>query len=154
LETLSGYESSELNYLSLKLNSADLQEKLDAARVSSSKGTPMLEIIFMNMQFIDEKIIEALVPKLIEIVKKGLGVSTKAGLCQFVSALITDFPNVMTPYAGKLMAVLVNAISTEPNKTIRKCYCNTLGSLVKISKESSIENLLNRLQQWYFEREG
>lgn len=153
LETLSGYESSELNYLSLKLNSTDLQESLDQARVSSSKGSPMLEIINMNIQFIDAKIMEELIPKLIEIIKKGLGVSTKAGLGHLITTLINQSPTIITPYAGKLMAAFVNALASEPNKTIRKAYCNTLGCIVKIAKESSIENLLSKLKEWYFEKD-
>lgn len=154
LESLSGYEPSDLNYLSLKLNSLDLQEKLDIARINASKNTPMVEIINLNIKYIDADLLSNLLPKLIELIKRGLGVSTKAGLCNLISTLIDQSPNVIAPYAGKLMAAFVNAISVEINKTIRKCYCNTLGSIVKIAKESSIENLLNKLKEWYFEKDG
>ncbi len=88
LETLSGYEPPDLNYISLKLNSADAQEKLDMARISASKNTPMIEIISTNLENLDdENIISELVPKLLEIVKRGLGVSTKAGVCYILCSL-------------------------------------------------------------------
>lgn len=155
LETLSGYEPPDLNYISLKLGSQDAQEKLDMARISSSKSTPMVEIINMNLQYLDdEEILSKLMPRLIEIIKKGLGVSTKAGVCNIICALIDQQPNKMASFSGKLMAAFVNSMATEPNKTINKCYCNTIGSIAKVAKESSIENLLTKLNQWYFEKEG
>jgi proteasome component ECM29 len=154
LETLSGYEPPDLNYISLKLGSQDAQEKLDMARISASKNTPMIEIINMNLQNLnDEPIIAELIPKLIEIIRRGLGVSTKAGVCHIISSLVDQQPNIMTNFAGKLMGALVNSMSTEQNKATTKVYCNTIGSIVKVAKESSIENLLNKLEQWYMEKE-
>jgi proteasome component ECM29 len=154
LETLSGYESSELNYMSLKLNSQDLQEKLDLARISTSKSSPMIEIINLTLPLIDTDLLNQLIPKLIEILRRGLGVSTKAGVCHIIISLIDMNPTLVAPYAGKLMAALVNSISNETNKTIRRTYCNTLGSIAKIAKESSIENLLKKLKEWYFDKDG
>lgn len=88
LETLSGYEPPDLNYIALKLNSQDAQEKLDQARIAASKNTPMIEIINMNLQYLNEEgIIAELMPRLLEIIKKGLGVSTKAGVCHIICSL-------------------------------------------------------------------
>ena len=149
LETLSGYEPPDLNYISLKLSSQDAQEKLDMARISASKNTPMIEIINMMVEHLNEAvIIGELVPKLLEIIKKGLGVSTKAGVCHIICSLVDMQPDKMSVYSGKIMAALVNSMSGESNKTINKCYCGTIGSITKVAKESSIENLLNKLQDW------
>jgi proteasome component ECM29 len=154
LESLSGYEPADLNYISLKLGSADAQEKLDQARISASKDTPMIEIININMVHLNEvDLLTELIPRLIEIIRRGLGVSTKAGVCHILCRLVDEQPLLMGPFSGKLMASLVNAMSNEKNKTINKCYCNAIGCIIKIAKESSIENLLNKLQDWYFERE-
>ena len=154
LETLSGYEPPDLNYISLKLGSQDAQEKLDMARIAASKNTPMVEIINMNLQNLnDEAIIGELVPRLIEIIRRGLGVSTKAGVCHIISSLVDQQPAIMAHFAGKIMGALVNSMSCEQNKATNKAYCATIGSIVKVAKESSIENLLNKLEQWYMEKE-
>ncbi len=72
LETLSGYEPPDLNYISLKLNSLESQEKLDMARIQASKNTPMVEIINLNIEHLnDDAILADLIPKLIEIIRKG-----------------------------------------------------------------------------------
>ena len=94
LETLSGYEPPDLNYIALKLNSADAQERLDMARIAASKNTPMVEIINMNIVNLNEEgMIGELIPKLLEIVKRGLGVSTKAGVCHIICSLGKCFSN-------------------------------------------------------------
>jgi proteasome component ECM29 len=155
LETLSGYEPADLNYISLKLNSQDAQEKLDQARIAASKNTPMIEIINICLEHLNEETqLAELMPRLIEIIKKGLGVSTKAGVCHILTYLVDRQAQKMIAFSGKLMGVLVNSMSTESNKTICKCYSNTIGSIVSIAKESSIENLVNKLQEWYMEKEG
>lgn len=163
LETLSGYEPPDLNYLSVRLGGSSqaesAQEKLDQARIAASRSTPMVEIITMCLsehikEENDTEILGELVPRLIDIIKKGLGVSTKAGVCNLITSLIDQRPAKMSPYSGKLMGVLVNAMSSEPNKTINKCYCNCLGCIVKVAKESSLENLIAKLQEWYFEKDS
>ena len=154
LETLSGFEPPDLNYISLKLASQEAQEKLDAARIAASKSTPMVETITMCIEYIDEEeTLAQLIPRVIEIIRTSLGVTTKAGACNLISALVDREPTKMSPYSGKLMAALVNSMSTEHNKTINKYYCGVLGTISKVAKESSIENLINRLQQWYFEKD-
>lgn len=155
LETLSGFEPPDLNYISLKLTSQDVQEKLDSARIAASKNTPMVEIINICLEYVDdEETISELIPKLIEVIRRGLGVSTKAGAVNILTTLVDREPSKMSVYSGKLLAALVNTMSTEQNKTINKCYCAAIGSIAKISKESSIENLINRLQEWYFEKDS
>ena len=155
LETLSGYEPPDLNYLSLKLGSQDAQEKLDMARINASKNTPMIEIINMNLDNLnDDQLLSELMPRLIEIIKKGLGVSTKAGVCHIISNLIDQQPSKMSTFAGKLLAAFVNSMANEQNKTIVKFYCNTIGCIAKIAKDSSIENLISKLQEWYLEKDG
>jgi proteasome component ECM29 len=156
LETLSGYEPPDLNYISLKLSSQEsAQERLDQARIAASKNTPMVEIINMSIEHLkeDEQFAE-LIPRLVDIIKKGLGVSTKAGVCHIIVTLVDTQPAKMSPYSGKLMGVLVNAMSSEINKTINKCYSSTIGSVVRIAKESSVENLIAKLQEWYLEKES
>jgi proteasome component ECM29 len=156
LETLSGYEPPDLNYLSVRLSGQEsAQERLDEARIAASKGSPMVEIVDMSVAHVsDEEQFAELIPRLIELIKRGLGVSTKAGVCHVLATLVASQPARMSVYSGKLMGVLVSAMSGENNKTINKCYSNTIGSVVSIAKESSVENLVAKLQEWYLEKES
>ncbi len=62
-------------------------------------------------------------------------------------------PEKMASYSGKILAAIVNSMANENNKTINKQYCAVIGSISKVAKDSSIENLFNKLQDWYFEKE-
>ena len=68
----------------------------------------MFEIINLNLKFIVEPLLSELIPRLVDLVKRGLGVATKAGVCHLISLLIDQSPALIAPYAGKLMAVFVN----------------------------------------------
>ncbi len=42
----------------------------------------------------------------------------------------------------------------DRNTTVKKTYASAIGHLVKVAKDSSVEKLINRLKEWYFEKEG
>lgn len=49
--------------------------------------------------------------------------------------------------------MLVNGL-TDRNSAIRKHNATAIGHLVATAKDSSLEKLMVKLQNWYFEREG
>lgn len=63
-------------------------------------------------------------------------------------SIVDQEPDKVAPFSGKILAALVNCMATEQNKTINKSHCATIGSISKVAKDSSIENLLNKLQEW------
>jgi hypothetical protein len=52
------------------------------------------------------------------------------------------------------MAILVNTMSINTNRTLRKTYTNVLGTIVRIAKRSSIENLLQKISSWYYQTDN
>ncbi len=42
----------------------------------------------------------------------------------------------------------------DRNTTVKKTYASAIGHLVKVAKDSSVEKLIHRLKEWYFEKEG
>lgn len=51
------------------------------------------------------------------------------------------------------MAALLHALS-DRNATIRKHYASSLSNVCKMAKSSSVDKLMDRLNQWYMEKEG
>ncbi|KAG1680273.1 Proteasome adapter and scaffold protein ECM29 [Nymphon striatum] len=132
LESLSTQESSTLNMLSVRLgNSQDTQQKC--------------------IQFVDSSVLPELVVRLVDIIKHSVGLSTKAGSAQIVVYLVHHCPQELNPHAGKIMAALLNG-AVDRNAALRSCYANALGNLVKCAKDSSVEKLLSRIQEWYIEK--
>ena len=55
--------------------------------------------------------------------------------------------------AGKILGTLLNGLN-DRNVTVRKAYALAIGNVVKFAKDSSVEKLINRLKDWYMEKEG
>ncbi|MBZ3878380.1 Proteasome-associated protein ECM29-like protein [Sciurus carolinensis] len=129
LESLSVLEPQVLNYLSLR---ATDQEKaaMDSARLSAAKSSPMMETINMTFAF----------------------VTLKGGCASVIVSLTTQCPQDLTPYSGKLMSALLSGL-TDRNSVIQKSCAFAMGHLVRTSRDSSTEKLLQKLSGWYMEKE-
>lgn len=84
--------------------------------------------------------------------KVSMGLGTRIACTHFITLLVVQLGNDLQPYAGKLLAALVNGL-TDRNAAIRRHYAVAIGHLVKVVKESSLDKLFTKLQLWYFERE-
>ncbi|XP_064625293.1 proteasome adapter and scaffold protein ECM29-like isoform X2 [Lineus longissimus] len=153
LESLSGLEPQVLNYLSLHVGSdQNTQDKLDSARIAASKTSPMMETINLCVQYVDDGVLAELVPRLIELIRSGIGVGTKAGCASFVISLVQQCPKDVAPYAGKLMSALLAGLG-DRNTSTRKAYASALAYIAKTAKDSSVEKLITKLKGWYLEKE-
>uniref|UniRef100_A0A5F9DC61 Ecm29 proteasome adaptor and scaffold n=1 Tax=Oryctolagus cuniculus TaxID=9986 RepID=A0A5F9DC61_RABIT len=151
LESLSVLEPQVLNYLSLR---ATDQEKaaMDSARLSAAKSSPMMETINMCLQYLDVSVLGELVPRLCELIRSGVGLGTKGGCASVIVSLTTQCPQDLTPYSGKLMSALLSSL-TDRNSVIQKSCAFAMGHLVRTSRDSSTEKLLQKLNAWYMEKE-
>ncbi|XP_059580608.1 proteasome adapter and scaffold protein ECM29 isoform X1 [Alligator mississippiensis] len=151
LESLSVLEPQVLNYLSLR---ATEQEKtaMDSARLSAAKSSPMMETINMCLQYLDVSVLGELVPRLCELIKSGVGLGTKGGCASVIVSLTTQCPQDLTPFSGKLMSALLSGL-TDRNSVVQKSFAFAMGHLVRTSRDSSIEKLLQKLGSWYMEKE-
>lgn len=153
LESLSGLENQNMNYLSLQLHkNEDVQEKLEGVRIAASKMSPMMETINMCVQYIDSTVLPGLVPRLSDLLRNGIGLGTKAGSAGFVVSLSMQCTQDLTPFAGKLLNALTSGLS-DRSASVRKSYATAIGHLVKVAKDSSVEKIIDKIKNWYFEKE-
>ncbi|XP_020604939.1 proteasome-associated protein ECM29 homolog [Orbicella faveolata] len=153
LESLSGLENQSMNYLSLQLHKReDAQEMLEGARIAASKMSPMMETINMCVQYVDATVLPALVPRLSDLLRTGVGLGTKAGSAGFVVSLAMQCSQDLTPFAGKLLNALLSGLS-DRSASVRKSYATAIGHLVKVAKDNSVEKLIDKIKNWYFEKE-
>ena len=93
LEATSELESKEVSYLSNRLaNDESIQEKLDLARISAAKSSPMMECVNHVLQFVDGDILILLIPKLIDLIKSSIGLSTKGITNINVAQIFKTYP--------------------------------------------------------------
>ena len=58
----------------------------------------------------------------------------QAGVANFVISLTHQCPHDLAPYAGKLLAALLNGLH-DRNITVKKTYASAIGHLVKVGKQ-------------------
>ncbi|ELW70579.1 Proteasome-associated protein ECM29 like protein [Tupaia chinensis] len=74
------------------------------------------------------------------------------GCASVIVSLTTQCPQDLTPYSGKLMSALLSGL-TDRNSVIQKSCAFAMGHLVRTSRDSSTEKLLQKLNGWYMEKE-
>ncbi|KAL8623767.1 hypothetical protein ACOMHN_054073 [Nucella lapillus] len=153
LEAISGLEPQVLNYLSFHTSSQATQEKLDKARIAASKSSPMMETVNRCVQYVDDSVLTELVPRLTDLIKRSIGVGTKAACSSFVVSLVMHCPQELAPHAGKLMGAFLQGLN-DRNSSVRKNYATALAHLVKVGKDSSTEKLIIKLKTWYLDYEN
>ncbi|KAH0628380.1 hypothetical protein JD844_009459 [Phrynosoma platyrhinos] len=129
---------------------------MDSARLSAAKSSPMMETINMVgtacLQYLDVSVLGELIPRLCELTRSGIGIGTKGGCASVIVSLTTQCPQDLTPYSGKLMSALLGGL-TDRNSVVQKSYAFAMGHLVRTSRDSSTDKLLQKLNNWYMEKE-
>ncbi|OBS59647.1 hypothetical protein A6R68_09229, partial [Neotoma lepida] len=74
------------------------------------------------------------------------------GCASVIVSLTTQCPQDLTPHSGKLMSALLSGL-TDRNSVIQKSCAFAMGHLVRTSRDSSTEKLLQKLNGWYMEKE-
>ena len=57
--------------------------------------------MFQCIPYIDESVMSGLVPRLVELLRGGIGLGTKAGCANFIVSLTHQCPQLLTPHAGE-----------------------------------------------------
>ncbi|RDD46246.1 Proteasome-associated protein ECM29-like protein [Trichoplax sp. H2] len=151
IESLSSLEPQVMNYLYLQLRNKDSQELLDSHRVSASKSSPMMDTVKLCIDYIDEEILTELIPKLVPLIRHGIGVGTKAGCSHFVIQLVNLKTKELRPHAGNETHLNKIHLNDDRNLSISKAYASAIGHLVKIAKENTVSKQFTILKEGYFE---
>ena len=113
-----------LSTTSLRLagsNREDVLEKLDEARLSISKASPMMETLKFCIKYVDDDVMQKLAPSIIDVLKSGVGMSTKASAAELLVAFIFQIPQVVAPFAAKFLSPLLNGL-TDRQAGVRRSY--------------------------------
>eukprot|EP01135_Chromosphaera_perkinsii_P004716 Nk52_evm27s294 gene=Nk52_evmTU27s294 len=151
LESLSSLENQAMNYLSLNADKYDVSvDHIDSARISASKMSPMMQAIDMCVTHVDESVLVELVPRLIELIRKGIGVATKAGCAKFVGSVAQQCPQDLQPYSKKLANALFVGIK-DRSPAVSKAYTPALARILRIADESTVLHVFDRLKGMYLD---
>lgn len=150
---LSSLEPGAINYIRLNADRYEVTtDEIDDARLSSIKGSPMMEAIDRCLDFVDEKTMSALCPSLEDAMKTAVGLPSKVGLARILVSLATKHNHVFKIYADRFLRVTCRQL-LDRNDTVSSTFATTCGYLARLASKESILKLIEYCQQLYFESE-
>ncbi|KAJ1962449.1 proteasome component M29 [Dipsacomyces acuminosporus] len=152
LESLSNMEPQAANYLTFHADSHNIsQEQLESARLSAVKASPIMQGIELALEQLDANSMAELVPGLRTIIRRGVGLPTRAGCARAVVTLCVKSPTLIRPHAS----VLVKAISgvlVENSALQRQAWAAAIGYMAPMLSAGMFKNLLKHLEKVYFDK--
>ncbi|KAI5083366.1 hypothetical protein GOP47_0003109 [Adiantum capillus-veneris] len=142
LESLSSLEDQRLNYAELHVEKAGIStERLENLRVAVSRDSPMWETLHFSLQQVDEHVMEVLVPRLVQLVRSGVGLNTRVGVAKFISLLTQQQGSEMQQYAGTLLKALKAVCRDEKSPSSRHALVSACASIAKYAGATQIQCL-------------
>ncbi|KAF9912670.1 hypothetical protein EC991_009406 [Linnemannia zychae] len=153
LEGLTSMEPQMMNYLSFHTEKYQVsQEQLESSRLSAAKLSPMMEGIEACVENVDDTVIPDLSSQLINMIKKAVGLPTKAGCAHLLVSLCIKKPAVMRPFADTILKTLGSAIK-DKSPSVRKSYAVAVGYLSRLVTDAALVKFVERLGGYYLDTE-
>eukprot|EP00051_Salpingoeca_urceolata_P011781 m.146336 g.146336 ORF g.146336 m.146336 type:complete len:1908 (-) comp17250_c0_seq1:152-5875(-) len=153
LEALSGLESPLLNYFSTRLDSSGETDYLDDARLAASRGSPLTTCLDDCVKYADEDVLPDLVPKLVDLMKRGLGPATKAGCARFAANLAKTQRDALQPFLSPILKAMLGAAASK-SAPLRRDYGSALAEVCKAANVTTVGKVLVRVQKMYLGKDS
>eukprot|EP00742_Colponemidia_sp_Colp-10_P007011 GILJ01007524.1.p1 GENE.GILJ01007524.1~~GILJ01007524.1.p1 ORF type:complete len:1751 (-),score=318.07 GILJ01007524.1:100-5130(-) len=145
LESLASHESEAWSYLQMHAEKLNMStEEIEQKRVAASKMSDLSDTLQACRQMVDEDAVAQLVPKLIQLIRKGTGLPTRVGTAQFAVMLSIEKPTLLKSHIPKLAKAL-SASLTDPSSAVRSAYAKALAQLLKFAREKDVRENLQTL---------
>jgi len=140
LESLSGLEDSRLNYVEQHAERLGLDAgKLESARVSAAQGGILGETLDMCARHVDSETFTAMAPALGGLIRRGVGLNTRAGAGRFVSQVARRLGDSSSAAAPQLMRALQEACGAERSPVVRRTYAAANALLAKHASQARVD---------------
>jgi proteasome component ECM29 len=150
LEALSSMEDSRLNYIEQHAPAIGVSaERLEHARLQSSKASPMGETLDVLMGHVDEATMTELVPQLGSVLRSGVGLNTRAGTCRFISRLCLRRGSLVRPHAGKLFKALLAAAAADKSQSVTSAAVSATAAVARHATEARTHQLVRDVVAMY-----
>ncbi|KAJ1950583.1 proteasome component M29, partial [Linderina macrospora] len=152
LECLSNMEPQSANYLTFHAESHNIsQDQLESARLSAVKASPIMQGVELALEQFNSEGMTEFVPRLQTLVRRGVGLPTRAGCARTLVTLCVKRPDLVRPHAAAL-AKAVSGSLTESSAIQRQAWAAALGYMAPMVTPSMLRNLLKHLQKVYFDK--
>ncbi|KAF9207217.1 hypothetical protein BGZ49_000941 [Haplosporangium sp. Z 27] len=149
LEGLTSMEPQMMNYLSFHTEKYQVsQDQLESSRLNAAKLSPMMEGIEACLENVDETVIPVLSEQVISVIKKAVGLPTKAGCAHLLVSICIKKPATVRPYSDTLLKSLGGALK-DKSPAVRKSYAVAVGYLSRLVTDAGLVKFIERLDGYY-----
>ncbi|KAF9191921.1 hypothetical protein BGZ51_006479 [Haplosporangium sp. Z 767] len=153
LEGLTSMEPQMMNYLSFHTEKYQVsQEQLESSRLSAAKLSPMMEGIEACVENVDDTVMPELSSQIISMIKKAIGLPTKAGCAHLLVSLCIKKPAVTRPFSDNVLKTLGSAVK-DKSPAVRKSYAVAAGYLARLVTDAALVKFVERLGGYYLDTE-
>ena len=140
LESLSGLEDARLNYVEQHAERFGLDAgKLESARVQAAQGGALGETLDICARCLDGETFATLAPALGGLIRRGVGLNTRAGAGRFVSQVARRLGDDSAAASPQLMRALQEACAAERSQAVRRAYASANAVLAKHANQARID---------------
>jgi len=103
----------------------------------------------------NETAAEAMMPRLIGVVRTGVGLPTRCGCARFIGQLAVTpgaVAQVVRRHSSKLLKALGSATATDRSAVTRQAMAGAAARVVAVAKEAAVDEYVKELTASYFER--
>ena len=148
---LSSLEPQGIEYVRLRAEQYGVTgQQIDDARLSSVRGSPMLEAIERCLDFLDEQTMSELQNPLKNAITTALGLPSRVGGGRVLVSLSTRHNVIFKPYADRFLRLARKQV-LDRNDTISASYAAACGYLARLTSEEETLNLIQHCYQLYFD---
>lgn len=151
LGLLSSLEPQAMNYIYLNADKyGATAQQIDNIRLTSVRGSPMMEAIERCLDFLDEVTMKELERSLENAIKTGVGLPSKVGCSRVLVTLCTRHNFLFRAHADHFLR-LVRKQVMDRNDTISSSYAAACGYLARLATDGELLNLIAFCEKLYFD---
>jgi proteasome component ECM29 len=152
IESLSSLEPMMNTYVQQHAERMDsaVAEKFERARLSAARNTPLTETLEMCLRVIDEEGADATLPRLIPIVRTGVGLPTRCGVAKFVSTLAGSHATrqAVKKHSVKLLKSLATGLE-DRSSVVRHAMASAAAKVFAVAKEQGRDEYVAHLTDMF-----
>ncbi|KAJ2607228.1 proteasome component M29, partial [Coemansia sp. RSA 1365] len=152
IESLSDMESQAANYMTFHAGDSGVsQEQLESLRLGAVKSSPMMQGVETILEYLTPSTMEALVPRLQNIIRHGLGLPARAGCARTIVVLCVKNVELVRPFASALVKAISGSLA-ENSALQRQAWAAAIGYMAPMLSPAMVRNLLKHLEKIYFDK--
>ena len=125
-------------------------ERLEHARLQSSKASPMGETLDVLMGHVDEATMTELVPQLGSVLRSGVGLNTRAGTCRFISGrCVLRAAAPRCARAGQAVRVTLAAAAADKSQSVTSAAVSATAAVARHATEARTHQLVQDVVSMY-----